>query len=222
MEMRFPVDISDIGTYASELSEIIDNALKCSKSNETPTFIHMLGAPGAGKSTYAKLAHSYAKENEKQFTYLGFDKIMQAMPSYQKEKSVIKALDKYELPARRAGYSLLKELIDKKANILFDHGGSFDEHPDILSYSKHKGFKTAVLYIELTEEEAALRVEKRNQEKGRFTPPGYVHDRSKAIKALLPLYIERSDYFIKLTNHQDAHILDEHIGAFYDEIKALF
>ncbi|MEK7801274.1 MAG: zeta toxin family protein, partial [Pseudomonadota bacterium] len=113
-----------------ELKQIEEDIVGQAISSPRPFLLHMLGIPGAGKTTFLEiLQQNWTKEHGTKLTLLGFDQVMQALPSYQLNPDKPSAFAAFELPARAAGYSILESLLAKKASILFDNGGSAASHP---------------------------------------------------------------------------------------------
>ena len=162
-----------------------------------PFLIHMLGIPGAGKSTY------YAKHKEElpPHVFVGFDYVMEALPSYQKdlkEIGSVEAFKKHELPARVIGYELLGRAIAAKKNIFLDHGGTPQAHAELLSNIKTLGYKTRMIYVRCDVNVALERAVEREKITHRHTPPQMIIDRAKFVSRLAPQYKGIVDEFIEV------------------------
>jgi len=161
----------------------------------------MLGIPAAGKSTFSRsLKQSFSKDPP---TLVAFDSIMEAMPEYRAEPDSVKAFKLYELPARMAGYFLLKRLIEKKADILLDHSGARADHVAMLCYAKALGYKVIVVRLLADKETSKVRILKRQVEEGRHTPLDYIDDREKGIDALVGDYRKIANTYMEILNNQN-------------------
>ena len=69
---------------------------------------------------------------------------MESLPQYQQDVQAIgniKAFEKWQIPARIAGYELLRRAIEAKKNIFFDHGGTPMCHRELLANVKRLGYR---------------------------------------------------------------------------------
>ncbi len=99
----------------------------------------------------------------------------------------------------------MKGLIEKRSNILFDHGGSAPEHPDVLKLAaEHYGYNTFVINVTVLPEEAKRRIKAREISEGRHTPPHYVDERLIAINELVPRYASIADAIFRFDNSDSA------------------
>ena len=197
----FPLQIESFETFDNQLQNIIQSYEDSADISSDPYIIHMLGVPGSGKTTFAQ--RLYYQLPAPQPTFLGFDRIMEAIPSYQaaKKRDIEEAFTEFELPARKAGYLILRRLIDLPTSVLLDHGGSAEEHPDILAYAKtHHRFRVYVVKIDVELATAKDRIEARSALTGRYTPLHYVDDRHLAIESLHNAYKDVSDTFFFIDN----------------------
>ena len=149
---------------------------------ERPTLVHMLGIPGCGKSTFIK-------QNMKKFeNYLiiSFDDIMESIPQYHEDVlklGSVEAFKKWEIPARIAGYELLIRAINKKVNILFDHGGSPACHVELMkNVGTYCGYKTAIYELSCPVDVAIRRVKVREMRTKRHTPENMIRQRYELLK----------------------------------------
>jgi probable phosphoglycerate mutase len=113
--------------------------------------------------------------------------------------SPLKAFERWELPARIAGYELLKRAVEKKVNILFDHSSaiiiekSFEikkPHIELFEYILSKNYKVHFRYIFVYDNEAQRRVIRRAKETGRIVPVGYIEKRIEILNLLRAEYKE--------------------------------
>ena len=161
---------------------MFEQMLSSVTSVERPVFVHMLGIPGCGKSTFIK-------QNKKKFeNYLiiGFDSIMEALPQYREDivkLGSVEAFKKWEIPARIAGYELLIRAINKKVNILLDHGGSPKCHVELMkNVGKYCGYKTVIYELSCKVDEAIKRVKIREMYTKRHTPEEMIRERYHLLK----------------------------------------
>ena len=191
-------------TYESQKSTlsmfepIIENLLKTVSSVKTPKFVHMLGIPGAGKTTFYKNNQAQFKN----FLRIDFDLVMEMLPQYQydvQKLGSVKAFEKWQIPARIAGYELLRRAIESKKNIFFDHGGTPLCHRDLLKNIKQMGYQTTMYYIDCPVDIALVRSIEREKITKRHTPPQMIKDRSVLIKENIPVYQKLVDEFKKIS-----------------------
>lgn len=159
-----------------------------------PIFLHMLGIPGAGKTTFLNILEANWIGVDKPYL-LGFDQVMQAMPDYQAEPDKIKAFEIFELPAREKGYQILKNLIANKQSLFFDNGGSAASHLDILSRAKESGYTIILVSIATPINVAQRHVDQRSIIEGRHTPMTYLEDRAQKISTLTADYRALTPHF---------------------------
>lgn len=199
-------NITDVIPYTYEnqksalgvFDPIIENILKTVPSVKSPKLVHMLGIPGAGKTTFYKNNQTKFKN----FLRIDFDMIMELLPQYQYDVQVlgsVKAFSKWEIPARIAGYELLRRAIENKKNIFFDHGGTPSCHRELLKNIKQFGYQTTMYYIECPVDVALNRTAEREKITKRHTPPQMIKDRSILIKENLPVYQGLVDEFKKVS-----------------------
>ena len=161
---------------------------------ERPTLVHMLGIPGCGKSTFIK-------QNMKKFeNYLiiSFDDIMESIPQYHEDVlklGSVEAFKKWEIPARIAGYELLIRAINKKINILFDHGGFPACHVELMKNIKRYGYKTVMYELSCNVDEAIRRVRIREMRTKRHTPENMIRQRYNLLKDRGFEYMREVDEF---------------------------
>lgn len=155
---------------------------------------------------------------------IAFDGIMKAMPEYRAESDSKKAFALCELPARNAGYVMLKQLLDKRASILFDHGASFEAHVDLLRFAKQRGYHVILVRVTISPEVAKQRIQARQSEEGRHTPLHYVDERKAQLDCLLSAYREAADSLIDIENPDlppadRAHFFDHHAREIAQKIS---
>lgn len=174
---------------------IIDKFLNESPTSDEPKLVHLLGIPGAGKSTF----YQNNKEEFKDFIFVGFDHIMEQVPQYQKDREELgklEAFNKWEIPARIAGYELLRRAIENKKNIFMDHGGTPMCHRELLQNIKKMGYKTTMYYIDCEPEVAIERISKRE----RPFPAERMPERIALIEKQKDVMPKIVDKFVKINN----------------------
>ena len=185
-----------------ELETLASLMLGEAQAVNNPVFVHMLGIPGCGKTSFLKILKSvWSAETKSPASLLGFDQVMQSLPSYQSEADKIAAFAKYELPAREAGYRILDGLLKKRAHTLFDNGGSAESHPDLLRSARDKlGYRLVFVSIETPVALARERVDIRAVEKGQHTPLHYLEEHQAKLEKLIPTYRGLTQHFYTLDN----------------------
>lgn len=214
---EFPIDYNLL--EAEALQEAIAQFLNDACVTPFPFFIHMLGVPGVGKTTFAK---SLYEALEEKCLYLGFDDVMGAIPDYQYMSDKKAAFEKWELPARNAGYHILKQALDEGYSILFDHGGSPPEHPLLFEYAKQRGYRCYLIRVKTSLEKAKARLHERNQLPDmRFTPPDYIDERLPQIERNAAAFASRADKVFEIENDSDRSIdvLYKDMVSIRDEIE---
>ena len=177
---------------------VIKNFLDTVPASKKPKIVHMLGIPGAGKTTF----YQNNKQKFKNFLKIDFDAIMESLPQYQQDVQAIgniKAFEKWQIPARIAGYELLRRAIEAKKNIFFDHGGTPMCHRELLANVKRLGYQTLMYYIECPIDVALKRAAEREKITKRHTPPQMIKDRNILIRKNLPVYQNLVDEFKKIS-----------------------
>ena len=189
----FTFDQLDVEGFGVIINSIIDEA----PSVPNPEFIHMFGIPGAGKSTY----YAQNKEAFKNHVFIGFDALMMSHPQYQEDVErlgSVEAFKKWELPARIAGYELLRRAVEAKKNIFFDHGGTPKCHQELLNNVKKLGYKTKMFYIYCDVDVAIKRAKIRVQQTKRHTPETMIRERKRLVEENKEIYKNIVDEFIEI------------------------
>jgi len=195
-------NISEVVPYTFEehksslqaFENVLERMLSSIPSQKKPEIVHMLGIPGSGKSTY----YRQHRADFASYLLLDFDRIMEAMDGYQKDIQTIgnvEAFNKWQIPARVAGYELLKRAIEAKKNIFFDHGGTPMCHRELLANVKLYGYTTKMVCVPCEVDVALQRVKARELITHRHTPPQMIIDRSVLIEKNLPFYQNLVDVF---------------------------
>ena len=178
--------------------EIIEGFLADKPSVEHPCLVHMLGIPASGKSTF----YQNNKDNKyKDFVFVSFDFVMEAHPQYHKDVNTlgsIEAFAKWELPARIAGYELLRRAVELKKNIFFDHSGAPKCHQELLQNVKNLGYKTEMYYIYCSPEVAIERAKARELITKRHTPQKLIIERVEMVEKNKEIYKKIVDVFVEV------------------------
>lgn len=186
---RYEVVSARVGLDIIVAEQLINDMLDHLQPMASPTFLHTLGIPGAGKSTFIK------QQSFDNTLVLAFDSVMESIPAYQADKQlhgIDSAFKKWEICAREIGYEVLFRAIEKRLNIVFDNSGSRADHVDLLSYVKNNlGYHVTVAAFLIEEDLAFERAKRRD----RYLPPEYIPERKKAIEALLPRYRVLADIY---------------------------
>ncbi len=175
---------------SSEYEDLISKTLGNKKPSSNPCFEQIMGIPGAGKSTFAKL---YQKEDA---VFISFDKIMENIQQYQqdcKELGSIQSFKKWEMPARVIGYETLKRAIQKRINICFEHSGVIQSGLDLIKNLKNYNYTTQMNCITCDINEAYKRAEIREQQTKRHTPKEMIKQRAEKIEHFLIKYKDIAD-----------------------------
>ncbi len=166
---------------------------------KSPILLHMLGIPGAGKTTFLD-GFLVRWEHDPKPVLLGFDQVMQSLPEYQNNPDKIAAFAVCELPAREAGYRLLDSLIAARSDILFDNGGSAATHVELLRRAQDVGYRIVLVSIKTDVQEAQKRVDARAVTEGRHTPMNYLDDRARKLAELEADYRALTQHFYEMYN----------------------
>lgn len=144
--------------------------------------MNVSGLPGAGKTS---MARRLLQQNP-HWVYIGFDELMEALPAYRAEAAADPeaAFRRWELPARFAGYALLKECIERRFSIIFEHSNANNAHIGLYRKIMEAGYEVEIRFIDATPELVLPRVAARP----RFFPPEGVTERWTLLQRLLPEY----------------------------------
>ncbi|MFI3240086.1 MAG: zeta toxin family protein [Bacteroidales bacterium] len=189
-------ELNKIAPPNNNLEAVIKQSLLNGVPSNTPTLINVSGIPGSGKSTYCNKLLS--QPEYKNYIFIGFDSIMEnPLTPYKEQEAVdaIKAFSNWELPARIAGYELLKRAIDNRYSIIFEHSSSIKQHIELFKYLiSQQGYYVDFIYLEIDIETAKERAAKRK----RYLPTEYLTDRLTVLAELLPEYQKICTTFKKL------------------------
>lgn len=197
----FRISSAALGMTETYVESFIEGHLKGYTTSRTPLLTHMLGIPGAGKTTEAR------KIKDANTVFIGFDDIMEKLPGYRKDKNELgaeAAFKKWEICARMIGYEILFRAEERKLNIILDHSGTRADHIDMLKELKQKeNYGVRIVAVLIDEELALDRASKRE----RYLPPEYIPLRKKALDSLLPAYQAIADSYIEYKATKNGNIL---------------
>jgi len=163
-------------------------------SASKPTFIHMAGIPGSGKSTFAKKI--FKEQSGKAFVFIAFDSIMESLPEYQEMIDAKEAFKQWELPARALGYKLLKLCLEQQKSILLDHSAAHPSHLELLQALQAEGeYDLEMYFLDATPEKVLPIIAQREHLTGRHTPSQLVYERNSLLQEMIPEYQSAVDSF---------------------------
>lgn len=166
--------------------QIITESLLIGDKSNHPSLINVSGIPGSGKTTYCNKL--LALDKYKNYIYIGFDSIMEnPLTPYKNEECVDAkaAFQKWELPARIAGYELLRRAVENKYSIIFEHSSSIKEHIELFKHLiSQQGYEVNFVYLNIDIMTAQERADKRD----RYLPTEYLTDRLNTLSKLLAEY----------------------------------
>lgn len=198
--MDFPIPTVALTALPSVLRQSVSQACAQARAQPRPLLLHTIGVPGAGKSSLLRALSTELAPLPHHC--VSFDALMQEIPAYRARavSDAEAAFQAFELPAREAGYVLLRELLARRAHILFDHSGANPDHRDILRYAKQQGYAVMLVRLGVSVTQAQRRLAERQQRDGRHTPPAYVAERQALLQTLLPAYRHSADKYYELHN----------------------
>jgi predicted ABC-type ATPase len=188
-----------------DFTEIEQSMIGAAVASPSPILVHSLGIPGCGKSSLFKvLERMWHRETATPPTILGFDQVMQSHSDYQAHPDKIAAFDVFEIPAREAGYRILDKLMQKKAHILFDNGGSAESHRELLRRARDEyGYQLIFVSVITPVSIASARVDIRAEQSGQHTPMHYLQERFDKLQKLIPDYRSMAHSFYEIENAHD-------------------
>lgn len=184
-------DLSKLVTHdyklikTEETESIISSLLSKGEVSDTPSFIHVSGIPGAGKSTYIETRLSHETS-----VVVQLDAIMTKLRDYQTavdKDGPAEAFKAFEMTARVIGFELLSRAIDAKKNIIFEYSLNA-VHLPLYSGLRNLGYLVRLVFVTTSVGTAMSRVSEREKKVGRHTPKTFIEERDKLAQALLPLF----------------------------------
>jgi predicted ABC-type ATPase len=167
-------------------------------SQDHPTLYATCGIPGAGKSTFVdhKLAN---REFPSDAFILNPDRVMIALPEYQKDCEALgaqKAYQKWEMPARELAYAMADRVGEMRGNIIKDMGCANPLSLELVKNLKANGYKIFMYHILCGVHEAFKRIDQRDFQIDRDE----VRARDALLNTLLPEYKRIADTFYAFDN----------------------
>lgn len=192
-----PYTYNEKSNYHQLFDVLINKLLNSVPSQKHPILIHMLGIPGAGKTTFI----NKHKSEYTNYLTIGFDDLMELIPAYQHDVCNVgseKAYNNWVIPARIAGYELLQRAIAAKKNIIFDHGGSPQCHQDLICNAKKLGYRTKMFYISCPLSIAIDRAKKREKINHRHISSQTIIERYHKTQQAITTYKALVDDFVTI------------------------
>jgi predicted ABC-type ATPase len=181
----------------SEVTTLISKSLIATQKSRSPKLIHLCGIPGSGKSTYAE---KFLQKNT-DFALVQFDAVMESLSEYQQDtltEGLVKAFEKWELPARAIGYHFLQILLENRRNVFFDHSASVWDHLALVDKVKSWNYTIEMHYLPCSPIVAVERVRRREKIIRRHIPESLIWERHEILQELIPLYRDKVDVFIEI------------------------
>ncbi|MDR2564388.1 MAG: ATP-binding protein [Prevotellaceae bacterium] len=191
----FPLGFDDEGLSALFESIISDKLLDV-RSAARPFLVNISGIPGAGKSTYCHRlisgrAHLFGLDFSSAL-YLAFDDIMcsdRLQAEVRSSAFYEKCFGRWEVPARIAGYELLRRAVRMRLNILFEHSSALAQHVDLFRLiASDFDYEIYFAHIKVDIDLAKRRVLERTVREDRRVDSERIIKRDKALMLLLPEY----------------------------------
>lgn len=173
------VSVEDI---QSEIEALLQKKTAEINASEHPVLINVSGLPASGKTYRSKKL----KVSRPDLLYIGFDEIMESLSEYRKDFAADpkRAFERWELPARWAGYELLNRAVKKHLPVLFEHSNANPKHLDMYKNIIREGYSVEIRFINAAPETVLPRLQNRE----RYFPPEQVAERWETLQKLLPGY----------------------------------
>lgn len=179
LEETYPRDVP-AEAATREFEAIFKRMMVKSTSSENPRMINISGLPGSGKT---HIAVQMLKEDSNQ-VYIAFDYIMEQLSFYADEarEDRKKAYDRWEIPARFAGYLLFERAVRARLNLLFEHSNANPHHIEFYKKIKEAGYHTEIRFIDAEPSLVLPRLTKRE----RYFALDRVEERWQMIRKMIP------------------------------------
>ena len=193
-----PYTYEEKNNYHKIFDSIINRLINSVPSQSQPVLVHMFGIPGSGKTTFI----NNHKSEYSDYLIIGFDDLMEMIPGYKqdlKKLGSVQAYNNWVIPARIAGYELLRRAIETHKNIIFDHGGTPLCHQELLRNVKLLGYKTKMIYLSCPLQTAIERTVEREKQIHRHTPQQTIIERFELTQKTAETYKSIVDEFIAIS-----------------------
>jgi probable phosphoglycerate mutase len=160
------------------------------KGSPFPLFLNVSGIPGAGKSTLA----GEIAAGDPSLLYLSFDELMEGLSGYREDARGMgsaAAFGRWERPARWLGYRALREAVERRFSILFEHSNATPSHVALYRCLKNRGYRVEIRFLEASVPEAIERTRHRE----RWVPAEVVAERAALLRELNESYKQIVDHF---------------------------
>lgn len=194
----FPVVTPPVDALHPCVAQAVRELAAAATERARPFFINVAGVPGAGKSTFLPALSQALAARAPQI--VAFDRMMNLIPDYHAEPDREAAFRNFEVPAREGGYALLRALIEKRADIVFEHSSAIVAHTHLLSFAREQGYYTCIIHLRAPLDAAKHRVDERQERVGRHTPHSFVDERARAFAELLPRYKQIVHRYVEIVN----------------------
>jgi predicted ABC-type ATPase len=194
----YPIVTPAIDDLHPEVAKAVRHLSAAAPAQKHPFFINITGVPGAGKSTFLPALTQVLADRAPQI--IAFDRMMNLIPEYHAEPDREAAFRNFEVPAREGGYALIRALIEKRANAIFEHSSALVAHTHLLSFAREQGYYTCIVQLRAPLDAAKHRVDERQQRVGRHTPHSFVDERARAFAELLPRYQQIVHRYMEFVN----------------------
>lgn len=188
LEETYPRDVP-AAKVTEEFETIFEKMMSKVSPSDAPQMINISGLPGAGKT---HVAARMIKENPNQ-VYIAFDYVMEQLSYYAEEakEDRKKAYERWEIPARFAGYLLFQKAVEKRLPLLFEHSNANPHHIEFYQAVKKEGYLTEIRFIDAEPFLVMPRLSKRE----RYFALDRVEERWQLIRKTLPDFKKTVDKF---------------------------
>ena len=145
--------------FLAEIERILAEKTASVPSSDHPVLINLSGLPASGKTYRSEKLRAKRPD----LLYIGFDEIMESLSEYKKDFAVSpqKAFERWELPARWAGYRLLEKAVENRLPVLFEHSNANPKHLELYKNIIKEGYSVEIRFINAPPETVIPRLQKR-------------------------------------------------------------